>query len=117
MPIYEYACTGCGHHLEVMQSIKDPPLRQCPKCRKSRLQKLISAAGFQLKGTGWYVTDFRDKGKPAAGKNKEGEEGATAEKPAAATEAGSKPEAASEPAERAGKAEKKKKKKAAGDGA
>ena len=63
MPIYEYACSACGHHLEVMQSIKDDPLTQCPKCKKRKLKKLVSAAGFQLKGTGWYVTDFRDKPK------------------------------------------------------
>jgi len=115
MPIYEYACAGCGHQLEVMQSIKDPPLTQCPKCKKNKLRKLISAAGFQLKGSGWYVTDFRDKGKPAAEKKKEGEEGAAAKTPEA-KEAGSKPQAAGEPAKPAEKAEKKKKK-AAGDGA
>jgi putative FmdB family regulatory protein len=117
MPIYEYACAGCGHQLEVMQSIKDPPLTQCPKCKKNKLRKLISAAGFQLKGSGWYVTDFRDKGKPAAEKKKEGEDVAAAEKPAEAGAASSKPEApSSEPAKPAGKAEKKKKR-AAGDGA
>ena len=116
MPIYEYACAGCGHQLELMQSIKDPPLTQCPKCKKNKLRKLISAAGFQLKGSGWYVTDFRDKGKPAAEKKKDGEDVAGAEKPAETKEAGSKPEAAGEPAKPAGKAEKKKKK-AAGEGA
>jgi putative FmdB family regulatory protein len=117
MPIYEYACASCGHHLEVMQSIKDPPLTQCPKCKKKKLQKLVSAAGFQLKGTGWYVTDFRDKGKPAADKKKDGEEGAAADKSAESKEPSAKPEAATDSAKPAGKAEKKKKKKSGGDGA
>jgi putative FmdB family regulatory protein len=64
MPIYEYQCTACGHQLEAMQKISEAPLTECPTCHKSALQKLISAAGFQLKGTGWYATDFRNKGKP-----------------------------------------------------
>ncbi|MFQ5936168.1 MAG: FmdB family zinc ribbon protein [Acidiferrobacterales bacterium] len=63
MPIYEYRCGGCGHELEVMQRVNDPALKKCPACGKLRLRKLVSAAGFQLKGTGWYVTDFRDKDK------------------------------------------------------
>lgn len=119
MPIYEYACASCGHQLEAMQSIKDAPLTECPRCKKKKLRKLVSAAGFQLKGTGWYVTDFRDKGKPAAGKKKEGEEGAAAEKPTEAKEASSKPDAAGASAKSGEKTEKteKKKKKAAGDGA
>ncbi len=64
MPIYEYQCTGCGHQLEAFQKMSDAPLKKCPECHKELLQKLISAAGFQLKGTGWYATDFRNKGKP-----------------------------------------------------
>jgi putative FmdB family regulatory protein len=110
MPIYEYACDACGHHLEVMQSIKDAPLTQCPKCKKKKLQKLISAAGFQLKGTGWYVTDFRDKGKPAA-KDKKDEAGGSSksdDKAEAKSDAADKPA----PADKADKPEKKKKKKA-----
>lgn len=63
MPIYEYECTACGHKLEAFQKISEEPLKTCPECNKPDLQKLVSAAGFQLKGTGWYVTDFRDKGK------------------------------------------------------
>lgn len=70
MPIYEYACSACGHHLEAMQSLSEAPLKQCPKCKKRTLKKMVSAAGFVLKGTGWYVTDFRDKGK-AKGEKKE----------------------------------------------
>ncbi len=64
MPIYEYQCAACGHELEAIQKFSDEPLKTCPECHKETLQKLMSAAGFQLKGTGWYATDFRDKGKP-----------------------------------------------------
>lgn len=63
MPIYEYQCSACGHNLEAFQKMSEEPLTECPACHKSALQKLISSAGFQLKGTGWYVTDFRNKGK------------------------------------------------------
>ena len=65
MPIYEYQCGQCGHRLESFEKMTDTPLTQCPNCGKPTLQKLISAAGFQLKGTGWYATDFKSKGKPA----------------------------------------------------
>jgi putative FmdB family regulatory protein len=64
MPIYEYQCGGCGHQLEVMQKFSDEPLKACPECHQPSLNKLISSTSFQLKGTGWYVTDTRDKGKP-----------------------------------------------------
>ena len=63
MPIYEYECRGCGEHHEFIQKFSDGPKRKCPSCGKLRLKKLISAAAFHLKGDGWYVTDFRDKGK------------------------------------------------------
>ena len=63
MPIYEYQCKACGGHTEILQKISDPPATECPHCQASDLKKLVSAAGFQLKGTGWYVTDFRDSGK------------------------------------------------------
>lgn len=63
MPIYEYRCGACGHRLEVMQKMSESPLADCPECGKPDLQKLISASAFQLKGSGWYVTDFRDKKK------------------------------------------------------
>lgn len=65
MPIYEYQCASCGHQLEAFQKISEAPLTDCPNCHRADLQKLISAAGFQLKGTGWYATDFKNKGKPA----------------------------------------------------
>ena len=71
MPIYEYVCSSCKHQMEVMQSIKDPVLKQCPACKRRTLKKMVSATGFVLKGTGWYVTDFRDKG--GAKKDKESE--------------------------------------------
>lgn len=66
MPIYEYQCPDCRHVFEILQKISEEPLKKCPKCNKESLQKLISASGFQLKGTGWYATDFRNKGKPQA---------------------------------------------------
>ncbi|MES2203781.1 MAG: zinc ribbon domain-containing protein [Pseudomonadota bacterium] len=63
MPIYEYLCENCGQELEKIQKINDEPLVECPECGKSSLRKKISAVGFQLKGTGWYATDFKDKPK------------------------------------------------------
>jgi putative FmdB family regulatory protein len=64
MPTYEYQCSQCQHYLTAFQKITDEPLKLCPKCGESQLQKRISASAFQLKGTGWYQTDFRDKDKP-----------------------------------------------------
>jgi putative FmdB family regulatory protein len=65
MPIYEYRCTSCGHELEALQKFTESPLVNCPSCRADALTKLVSLAGFQLKGTGWYATDFRNGSKPA----------------------------------------------------
>ncbi|UCC56317.1 MAG: zinc ribbon domain-containing protein [Gammaproteobacteria bacterium] len=59
MPIYEYQCEACGHYLETLQKISDPPLTDCHKCGKPALKKLVSAAAFRLKGGGWYETDFK----------------------------------------------------------
>ena len=59
MPIYEYQCGGCSHSLEALQKISDAPLRDCPECGESELNKQISAVGFRLKGKGWYETDFK----------------------------------------------------------
>ena len=59
MPIYEYQCSECGQKKEALQKLSDAPLKDCPACGKPTLTKLISAAGFQLKGSGWYVTDFK----------------------------------------------------------
>lgn len=66
MPIYEYRCTTCGAQKEVLQKMSDAPLTTCPECGKETFSKQISAAGFQLKGNGYYVTDFKDSGKPKA---------------------------------------------------
>lgn len=72
MPIYEYRCANCGLQDEYLQKISEPALTQCPVCGKASLQKLLSAAGFQLKGSGWYATDFKNKAtKPAAEKKTE----------------------------------------------
>ncbi len=63
MPIYEYQCQSCDHQLESLQKLSDAPLVLCPACGKESLQKLISAAGFRLKGGGWYETDFKSGNK------------------------------------------------------
>ena len=79
MPIYEYRCQSCGHQQEFLQKVSDAPLTTCPQCAKPSLSKMLSAAGFQLKGSGWYATDFKGSGsKPAA---KSGEESKPAAKP------------------------------------
>lgn len=70
MPIYEYRCAECGFQNEYLQKISEPPMTVCPSCGKESLRKLVSAAGFQLKGSGWYVTDFKNSGKAASGKAK-----------------------------------------------
>jgi putative FmdB family regulatory protein len=59
MPIYEYRCSECGHQEEHLQKVSEAPLAQCPACGKNTYRKLLSAAGFQLKGSGWYATDFK----------------------------------------------------------
>ena len=102
MPIYEYQCESCGFDLEKLQRINDEPLLECPKCGKPALRRLVSAAGFRLKGAGWYETDFKKGGKknlhetgssaPAQASDKPAEK--PAEKPAAATKTESKPAAA-----------------------
>jgi len=63
MPIYEYVCEKCGAHLEVMQKVSDPPLKRCQKCR-GKLEKVLSRTSFQLKGSGWYKTDYSGKSSP-----------------------------------------------------
>lgn len=67
MPIYAYRCDECGFAKDVLQKISDPVLTVCPSCGKSSFKKQVTAAGFQLKGTGWYVTDFRGGSAPATG--------------------------------------------------
>ena len=65
MPIYAYKCSACGHAQDVLQKMSDDPLTVCPACHGATYSKQVTAAGFQLKGSGWYVTDFRDGGKKA----------------------------------------------------
>lgn len=67
MPIYAYRCEECGFNKDVLQKISDPVLTDCPSCGKAAFKKQVTAAGFQLKGTGWYVTDFRGGTPPATG--------------------------------------------------
>ncbi len=76
MPIYEYQCQSCGHELEALQKLSDQPLVICTACNKTELMKKISAAGFRLKGTGWYETDFKGGSK----KNVAGETGSATSK-------------------------------------
>ncbi len=63
MPIYEYRCEACGEHLEKLQKISEAPLKECPACAQPALKRLVSAAGFRLKGSGWYETDFKSGNK------------------------------------------------------
>jgi putative FmdB family regulatory protein len=88
MPIYAYKCESCGHRQDVLQKISDPPLDTCPACGAATFVKQVTAAGFQLKGSGWYVTDFRGNGQAAA-----------ANKPEASSEGGAKAEGGSKPAD------------------
>jgi putative FmdB family regulatory protein len=71
MPIYEYRCEACGHQGEHLQKVSDAPLKVCPECGKAKYRKQLSAAGFQLKGTGWYATDFRGGSKTPEKKSSE----------------------------------------------
>lgn len=73
MPIYEYRCEDCNHRGEFLQKVSDDPIKACPQCGSVRFPKLISAAGFQLKGSGWYATDFKNGSKPAKKSNAESE--------------------------------------------
>jgi putative FmdB family regulatory protein len=65
MPIYEYRCSACAHQEEHLQKVSEKPLTKCPACGKKTYKKLLSAAGFQLKGSGWYATDFKSAAKKA----------------------------------------------------
>jgi putative FmdB family regulatory protein len=102
MPIYEYRCSTCGFQKEYLQKVSDPQPTNCPECGKPTFDKMLTAAGFQLKGSGWYVTDFRDNGssKPKAEKKDKTEQTDKAESGAAKTEAAEpkKEEKKSEPA-------------------
>ena len=97
MPIYEYRCAACGHKLEALQKFTEAPLSDCPVCGKSSLSKLVSVAGFQLKGSGWYATDFKHSGAKPAAKSDAGKEGES--KPAEAKKSDAGKEGESKPAE------------------
>lgn len=71
MPIYEYRCSSCSHQEDFLQKLSDPPLTDCPKCGKSTFAKQVTAAGFQLKGSGWYATDFKNNGTGKSGSSSE----------------------------------------------
>jgi len=90
VPIYAYKCNACGHEQDVLQKMSDPVLTDCPECGQSAYAKQVTAAGFQLKGSGWYVTDFRNNGssgKPAAAADSGGSSPAGAGTTAAAAPA------------------------------
>jgi putative FmdB family regulatory protein len=95
MPIYAYKCESCGHRQDVLQKISDPLLTVCPACSAATFTKQVTAAGFQLKGSGWYVTDFRDSG---AKKDKEKDKDASATAGAEAAKTDAKPADAAAPA-------------------
>ncbi|MCA3105560.1 MAG: FmdB family zinc ribbon protein [bacterium] len=94
MPIYAYRCASCGFEQDVLQKVSEDPLTDCPSCGKPTLAKQVTAAGFQLKGSGWYVTDFRDSGKKPA----EGSTSVPSPKTEAPKAAGSDAAPAGEPA-------------------
>jgi putative FmdB family regulatory protein len=108
MPIYAYRCEVCGHAKDVLQKMSDDPLTVCPACGAEAFRKQVTAAGFQLKGSGWYVTDFRDKGgaKPGAKADTGGDDkpapgatdGKSGDKPAAPPAPAASPAPASAPA-------------------
>lgn len=78
MPIYEYECANCHHHFDLIQKISDAPTKKCPQCFEDSAVRLISAPGFQLKGSGWYATDFKnDQNKPKHEKKDAGDKSAS----------------------------------------
>ena len=101
MPIYAYKCESCGFSKDLLQRMSDPPLSDCPSCGASSFKKQVTAAGFQLKGSGWYATDFKGSGAPALAKPEADSGSAEAKRPA---DGEAKPaEPASKPVETAAK--------------
>jgi putative FmdB family regulatory protein len=94
VPIYEYRCEACGHQEEHLQKVSDQPLDKCPACGKASYRKLLSAAGFQLKGSGWYATDFKTTVKKSADSKTESK---TAESKTETTETKTEPKADAKP--------------------
>lgn len=99
MPTYSYLCSDCGHRFDTVQRMSEDPLTECPACKQAALVRQVSAVGFALKGSGWYVTDFRDKNKPkksdgdgtaAAPTSTDTKTAAPESKPAASSDSGSK---------------------------
>jgi putative FmdB family regulatory protein len=91
MPIYGYRCGECGQDHEVLQKVSEPPLTECPACGKPALKKQLSAAGFQLKGSGWYATDFKSSAKKPVEQKAEAKTEAKTETKSAETKTDSKP--------------------------
>jgi len=87
MPIYEYACASCDHHLEALQKISEDPLVFCPECGEESLRKMVSAAAFVLKGSGWYETDFKNSGREIP-KDTKASDGQSASKNSSDTKSG-----------------------------
>jgi putative FmdB family regulatory protein len=98
MPIYAYRCDACGHAKDVLQKLSDAPLTTCPACGKETFSKALTAPAFQLKGSGWYVTDFRDNGKKAGGEAASGDASSAAAAPAPSAAPAPAPAAAPAPA-------------------
>ncbi|MGZ2746022.1 FmdB family zinc ribbon protein [Burkholderia stagnalis] len=100
MPIYAYRCEACGFAKDVLQKMSDAPLSQCPECGKDAFRKQLTAAGFQLKGSGWYVTDFRggSAGTSATASTPASGEAAPAAAPASGADSTASAPAASAPA-------------------
>jgi putative FmdB family regulatory protein len=102
MPIYAYKCGSCGHAKDVLQKVSDAPLTDCPACGAQAFSKQITAAGFQLKGSGWYATDFRggngSSSKPAEGSG----DAKSADKPSESKSADSAPAKSDTPSASAG---------------
>ena len=97
MPIYEYRCDSCGHQDEHLQKVSEPLLEACPACAKATYRKLLSAAGFQLKGSGWYATDFKSTSKKPAGNAEAKPQADSDAKPEAKSESKPEPKAESKP--------------------
>lgn len=81
MPIYEYRCSDCGTQKEFLQKLSDAPIANCPACGSSKFAKMLSAAGFQLKGSGWYATDFKGGKKASASEASSGSAASSESKP------------------------------------
>lgn len=97
MPIYAYKCESCGHAKDVLQKISDAPLTECPACGAPSFRKQLTAAGFQLKGSGWYATDFRGGGASGAGAASAGSASAAATDTASSDSSGADASSAAAP--------------------